>query len=60
MLAACLRLAGNHEPGDIVALVPIAEGWATSSALWASLILASTLVTIGVSRDRHHRQHLRP
>lgn len=80
-LAACLRLAGDNEPGDIIAsvcgaailailllnplprslpLFPIAEGWATSSALWASLILASTLVTIGVSRDRRHPQRLSP
>ena len=76
-LAACLRLTGNHEPGDIIAsvcgaailtvllldplprsllLFPTAEGWAPSSALWASLILMSTLVTIGVSQDRPHRQ----
>ena len=80
-LAACLRMAGNNEPGDIIAsvcgaaiitvllldplprslpLFPIAEGWATSSALWASLMLASALVTIGVSRDRRHPQHVCP
>ena len=80
-LAACLRLAGNEEPGDIVAsvcgaailailllnpvprslpLFPVAEGWAASSALWASLILISALVTVGVSRDHCHRRRLSP
>lgn len=79
-LAACLRMAGNHEPGDVVASVcgaailavlllnaapgslpvfPVAEGWAASSALWASLTLTSAFVTISVSRDRHRRQRLR-
>ena len=80
-LAACLRLAGNEEPGDIVASVcgaailailllnpvprsrpvfPVAEGWAARSALWASLILISALVTVGVSRDHRHRRRLSP
>jgi len=77
-LAACLRMAGNNEPGDIIASIcgaailailllnpppqsmpvfPVTEGWAASSALWASLTLTSVLVTISVSRDRRpHRQ----
>ena len=80
-LAACLRLAGNEEPGDIVAsvcgaailailllnpvprslpLFPVAEGWAASSAPWASLILISALETVGVSRDHRHRRRLSP
>jgi hypothetical protein len=72
-LAACLRLVGRREPGDVVASVcgvailgillmnplsrsalvfPVAEGWAASSAFWASLTVASVLVTIGASRSR--------
>ena len=80
-LAACLRKAGNNEPGDIIAsicgaailailllnplpqslpLFPIAEGWATSSTLWASLVLTGTLVTIGVSRRWRHPRRVSP
>ncbi|MEP6629970.1 MAG: hypothetical protein ABJA89_05835 [Lapillicoccus sp.] len=76
-LAACLRRAGNDEPGELIASVcgaailailllnplhqsvpvfPVAEGWAASSALWASLTLTSVVVTISVSRERTHRQ----
>jgi hypothetical protein len=39
---------------------PVAEGWAASSALWASLTLVSVVVTIAASRDQPHRQRLRP
>ncbi|MGB8380753.1 MAG: hypothetical protein WCG47_05795 [Dermatophilaceae bacterium] len=79
-LAACLRMAGNDEPGEVIALIcgagilailllnplpqsvpvfPVTEGWAASSALWASLTLTSVLVTISVSRDRPQRQRPR-
>lgn len=80
-LAACLRMAGNDEPGEVIASVcgaailailllnplppsvpvfPVTEGWAASSALWASLTLTSVVVTVSVSRDRPYRQRRRP
>jgi hypothetical protein len=43
-----------------VPVFPVTEGWAASSALWASLTLTSVVVTIGVTRDRAHRQRRRP
>jgi hypothetical protein len=43
-----------------VPVFPIAEGWAASSALWASLTLTSVVVTISVSRERLHRQRRHP
>jgi hypothetical protein len=38
---------------------PLTDGWAASSALWASLTLTSVFVTISVTRDRPHRQRRR-